>query len=94
MRDLGIPYLLIRVAVRDLSPATLVFARTALAALLLLPIAAARGDVRAVVRRWLPLLAFTAVEIAAPWLLLASAEKRVSSSLTALLIAAVPLTGP
>ncbi|MBV8598348.1 MAG: EamA family transporter, partial [Actinobacteria bacterium] len=31
----GIPYLLIRVAVRELSPAMLVFARTAVAALLL-----------------------------------------------------------
>jgi drug/metabolite transporter (DMT)-like permease len=36
----GIPYLLIRIAVRDLSPATLVLARTSIAALLLLPIPA------------------------------------------------------
>jgi drug/metabolite transporter (DMT)-like permease len=89
----GIPYLLIRVAVRDLSPATLVFARTAVAALLLLPIAAARGDVRPVFRRWIPLLVFAAIEIALPWLLLASAERRLTSSLTGLLIAAVPLVG-
>ena len=89
----GIPYLLIRVAVRDLSPAALVFARTSIAALLLLPIAAARGEVRPVLRRWWPLLVFTAVEIAVPWLLLSSAETRLSSSLTGLLIAAVPLVG-
>ena len=37
----GIPYLLIRIAVRDFSPPALVFARTLPAALLLLPIAAA-----------------------------------------------------
>jgi drug/metabolite transporter (DMT)-like permease len=37
----GIPYLLIRVAVRDLSPSGLVLARTAIAALVLLPIAIA-----------------------------------------------------
>jgi drug/metabolite transporter (DMT)-like permease len=89
----GIPYLLIRVAVRELTPSTLVFARTAVAALLLLPVAAARGDVRPVLRRWAPLLAFAAIEIAIPWLLLASAERRLSSSLSALLIAGVPLVG-
>jgi drug/metabolite transporter (DMT)-like permease len=89
----GIPYLLIRVAVRDLSPSTLVFVRTALGALLLLPIAAWRGNVRPVLKAWMPLLVFTAVEIAVPWLLLSSAEQELSSSLTGLLIAAVPLVG-
>jgi drug/metabolite transporter (DMT)-like permease len=89
----GIPYLLIRVAVRDLSPAMLVFARTGIASLLLLPLAAARGEIRPVLGRWLPLLVFAAVEIAVPWILLSSAETRLSSSLTGLLIAAVPLVG-
>src|SRR5919204_3242421 len=87
----GIPYLMIRVAVRDVSPATLVLARTALAAGLLLPIAAARRELRPVLSRWAPLLAFAAVEIAVPWYLLGSAETQLSSSLTALLIAAIPL---
>jgi drug/metabolite transporter (DMT)-like permease len=89
----GIPYLLIKVAVRDLSPATLVFARTAIAALLLLPIAAVRSELRPLLRHWAPLLAFAAIEIAIPWVLLGIAEQRVSSSLTGLLIAAVPLVG-
>jgi drug/metabolite transporter (DMT)-like permease len=89
----GIPYLLIRVAVRDLSPAMLVFCRTGIAAALLLPLAVARGEVRAPFHRWRPVLAFSAVEMALPWLLLSSAEKRLSSSLTGLLIAAVPLVG-
>ncbi|MGE5691928.1 MAG: DMT family transporter [Pseudomonadota bacterium] len=87
----GIPYLLIRVAVRDLSPATLVLARTTIAALLLLPLAALRGELRPLVRHWLPLLAFAAIEIAVPWVLLGAAEEEISSSLTALLIAGVPL---
>src|SRR5919199_6062078 len=87
----GIPYLLIRVAVRELSPATLVFTRTAVASLLLVPLAAARGELRPVLRRWAPLLVFAAVEIALPWVLLSSAETHLSSSLTGLLIAAVPL---
>jgi drug/metabolite transporter (DMT)-like permease len=61
--------------------------------LLLLPIAAARGEIRPVLRRWVPVLAFAAVEIAIPWVLLARAEQHVSSSLTGLLLAAVPLVG-
>lgn len=89
----GIPYLLIRVAVRDLSPATLVLARTSIAALLLLPIAAVRHELRPVVRHWPAVLAFAGVEIAVPWVLLGAAEQEISSSLTALLIAAVPLIG-
>jgi drug/metabolite transporter (DMT)-like permease len=87
----GIPYLLIRVGVRDVSPATLVLARTALAAALLLPIAAVRDELRPLLSRWAPLLVFAAVEIAVPWYLLGSAEVHLSSSLTALLIAAIPL---
>jgi drug/metabolite transporter (DMT)-like permease len=89
----GIPYLMIRVAVRELAPVTLVFLRTGLAALLLTPFAAFRGELRPLVRRWRPLVAYTAIEVAVPWVLLARAETRLSSSLTGLLIAAVPLVG-
>src|ERR1700733_15745861 len=89
----GIPYLLIRVAVRDLSPAVLVFARTGGAAVLLVPIAIARREVGPALRRLAPVAAFALVEIAIPWVLLASAEKRIASSLSGLLIAAVPLVG-
>ncbi len=89
----GIPYLLIRVAVRELEPVTLGFSRTTIAALLLLPIAAVRGELRPLVRRWLPVLAFAVIEIVIPWFFLAHAETRLTSSLTGLLIAAVPLVG-
>jgi drug/metabolite transporter (DMT)-like permease len=89
----GLPYLLILIAVRDLSPAVLVLARTLIAALLLLPLAAARGELRPLKGHWVPLLAFAAIEIAIPWVLLGTAEQHISSSLTALLIAAVPLVG-
>ncbi len=87
----GIPYLLIRVAVRELSPAFLVFARTGLAALILLPLAAQRGQLRVLRPHWRAVLLFAAVEIAITWLLLSRAEERLTSSLTGLLIAAVPL---
>jgi len=87
----GIPYLLIKVAVRDLSPATLVFLRTTTGAALLVPIAALRGELRPLLPRWRLLLVYTTVEIALPWVLLSDAETRLSSSLSGLLIAAVPL---
>jgi drug/metabolite transporter (DMT)-like permease len=89
----GIPYLMIKVAVGGLSPASLVFVRTALAALLLLPLAVARGQLRPLLSRWRPLLAFALVEVSIPWLLLNTAEQRLSSSLAGLLIAGVPLVG-
>ena len=89
----GIPYLLIRVAVDELSPAALVLGRTAVAALILLPIAAFRGELRSLWAFRLPILAFATIEIALPWVLLGAAEQRLSSSLTALLVAAVPLVG-
>ena len=89
----GIPYLLIKVAIAELSPAELVLARTALAAAIMLPVALARGAVVPVLRHWPWLLGFVAVEIAVPWWTLASAEQRLSSSTTGLLIAAVPLVG-
>ncbi|GFJ83895.1 DMT family transporter [Phytohabitans houttuyneae] len=87
----GIPYLLIKVAVREIGPAELVFVRTALGAALLLPIALARKEVRASLRPWLPLIAYTVVEIGLPWLLLSDAERHVDSSFTGLVIAGVPL---
>jgi drug/metabolite transporter (DMT)-like permease len=89
----GIPYLFIRVAVAELSPATLVFLRTGIAALILVPVALRRGALRPVLARWRPLLAFAAIEVGIPWFLLSSAEQKISSSLTGLLISAVPLVG-
>jgi drug/metabolite transporter (DMT)-like permease len=89
----GIPYLMIRVAVREVSPATLVFLRTAVAAIVLLPLAALAGHLRPLLARWRPFLAYTVIEVTIPWILLAQAETRLSSSLTGLLIAGVPLVG-
>jgi drug/metabolite transporter (DMT)-like permease len=89
----GVPYYFIRIAVSELTPATLVFLRTGGAALILLPVAIARGGLRSLLPHWLPLAGFALVEIGIPWLLLATAEERLSSSLTGLLIAAVPLVG-
>ena len=89
----GIPYLLIKVAVADISPPALVFLRTAIGALLLIPVAAARHQLAPLLPRWRILLVYTAIEIGLPWLLLSDAETRLSSSLSGLLVAAVPLIG-
>lgn len=89
----GIPYLMIKVAVESVSVPMIVFSRTALGALILLPLALRAGQLDVVRRHWRPLLLFTAVEILGPWALLSDAENRLTSSMTGLLIAAVPIVG-
>jgi drug/metabolite transporter (DMT)-like permease len=89
----GCPYLLIRIAVREISPATLIFLRTAPAALLLAPIALHRGALRGILTRWRWLVGFTVAELAIPWFFIGRAEIHLSSSVTGLLIASVPLVG-
>jgi drug/metabolite transporter (DMT)-like permease len=89
----GIPYLLIKVAVAEISPATLVFLRTGIAALVLVPLAATRGELRPLRPHWKAILVYTLVEVAIPWFLLSDAERRLSSSLSGLLVATVPLIG-
>jgi drug/metabolite transporter (DMT)-like permease len=89
----GVPYLFIKVAVEHLSPPVVVFGRTSIAAVLLLPIAARAGALRPALARWKPILAFAALEMAGPWLLLTNAEQHLPSGLTGLLIACVPIVG-
>jgi drug/metabolite transporter (DMT)-like permease len=86
----GVPYLLIKVAVGEVSPAVLVFARCVVGAVLLLPWTIAKGQLRPALRHWRALLLFAVLEMAAPWFLLAYAEGSLSSSLTGLLVAGVP----
>ncbi|ATL70087.1 DMT family transporter [Nocardia terpenica] len=87
----GVPYAMIRIAVRDFDPVVVAFGRTAIGSLLLLPVALFTGALLPVLRRWWWLLAYTLVEISGPWLLLGHAETRLNSSTTGLLLAAVPL---
>lgn len=89
----GLPYFFIRVAVRDIEPATLIFLRTALASAVLLPIAIHRRRLYSLRGHLWALVAYTAGEMAIPWLLLTTAEQKVTSSFAGLLIAAVPLVG-
>lgn len=88
----GIPYLFIKVAVEDgVSPAFLSWARVVIAAVVLLGLAWRAGTLASVRGhgRWIAL--FATVEVALPFPLIAAGEQHVSSSLAAILIAAVPL---
>ena len=86
----GVPYLLIKVAVGEVSPVVLVFARCVVGAALLLPWTIAKGQLRPALKHWRALLLFTVLEMAGPWFLIAYAEGSLSSSLTGLLVAGVP----
>jgi drug/metabolite transporter (DMT)-like permease len=85
----GMPYLFIKIGVEELTPGFVAWSRVALAALVLLPIAIKTGALRGLPLRWL--VAFAAVEIAVPFPLIGFGEQRISSSLAAILIAALPL---
>ncbi len=87
----GVPYLMIKVAVGEVSVPVLVFVRSAVGAALLAPLALAPAS-RALLRRhWKAVAAFAFFEMIAAWLMLSDAERHLTSSLTGLLIAAAPI---
>ncbi len=89
----GIPYLLIKIAVAGVPVPVLVLARVAIGAALLLPVALRRRQLRSLLPYWHWLAVFAVVEIISPWFLLSEAERKLSSSMSGLLIASVPIIG-
>jgi drug/metabolite transporter (DMT)-like permease len=87
----GSSFLLIRVAVRDISPAALVLGRTVLGAALLVPIAARTGAFRGLWRKFPAVAAITMLNMCLPIFLTAWAEQHLASSATGILIATDPL---
>ena len=87
----GIPYLFIKVAVDEMSPAMVAFGRIVVAFAFLLPYAWYKGAFRGLRARWKIMVFYSVVEITLPWPLIGFGETRVSSGLAAILIAAVPL---
>jgi drug/metabolite transporter (DMT)-like permease len=86
----GMPYLFIKIGVDNgLTPGFVAWSRVALAAVVLLPLALRSGALRGLPLRWLVL--FAVVEICIPFPLISFGETRISSSLAAILIAALPL---
>jgi drug/metabolite transporter (DMT)-like permease len=87
----GASFMLIKIGVRDLEPATLVLLRVALAATTLLPIAAALGVLGGTQRWWKQLAVMGALNCAVPFWLLSFGETRIDSGLSAVIQAAAPI---
>ena len=88
----GVPYLFIKVAVDGgVPPAFVAWARVALGAVLLLPLALRRGALRGLRAHAGAIVAYTACEIAVPFVLISFGEQYISSSLAAILVATMPL---
>ena len=88
----GVPYFFIKIAVDEVSPLFLAWVRVAIGAAILLPLAWRSGALRGLRARWRAVLAFALVETTGPFVLIPLGERWLSSSLAAILIAAVPLT--
>lgn len=89
----GVPYLLIKIAVAELHPTTIVLGRVAIATALMVPLAVSRGALAGALRYWRIVVVYAVIEIVLPWFFLTSAERELPSSLTGLLIAGVPIVG-
>jgi drug/metabolite transporter (DMT)-like permease len=87
----GMPYFFIKLAVSEMSPIWVAWGRLLCASLLLVPIAAWRGQLRGILRYWRVILLFAFVELVGPFYLIALGEQWVSSSLAGILLAGVPL---
>ncbi|HEV2075870.1 MAG TPA: DMT family transporter, partial [Thermoleophilaceae bacterium] len=87
----GASYLFIKIGLDDLSPAMIVFVRTGLAALVLVPFAARRGGLSGLSRIAGMVVLLGTIQVAAPFLLISAGEQEISSSLTGILISSTPL---
>jgi drug/metabolite transporter (DMT)-like permease len=88
----GLPYFFIKVALQEVSPFILAFSRVVLAAIVLMPIAWRRGALRPLGIHRGAIFAFGLVEFAIPFSLISLGERWISSSVTGILIAMVPLS--
>jgi drug/metabolite transporter (DMT)-like permease len=88
----GLPYFFIKVAGLEVSPVILAFSRVVLATLILMPIAWRRGALRSLGKYKAAICAFGLIEFAIPFTLISLGERWISSSVTGILIAMVPLS--
>ncbi len=87
----GVPYLFMRVAVREFDPSVVVFGRVVIGAAILFPIAIRRGVVKQTLRGFKWILAYAIFEMCGPWYLITHAETKINSGLAGLLVATVPI---
>lgn len=90
----GIPYLFIKIAVQDFTAPTIVFVRTLIGTMVLIPMAISRQALVPALRRWKTVLAFSVLELIGPWWLISTAENgHIDSGLAGLFISTVPFFG-
>jgi drug/metabolite transporter (DMT)-like permease len=88
----GIPYLFIKIGVDGgVPPVVLAWGRLVLGSAVLLALAWRSGVLRELSGRWRFIAAYGLIEVAIPFPLIATGEQHVASSLTAIIIASVPL---
>lgn len=87
----GASYLFIKIGLRDLSPGMVAWSRIALAALVLVGLASARGALAGFAGKVPMLVCLGAIQVAGPFLLIAAGELEISSSLAGILVTSAPL---
>ena len=87
----GASYMFIEIGLRDLSPAGVAFARIALASAVLAPIAWQQGAFRDLRGRGRWLMAVAAVQVAGPFLLIASGQQEIASALAGILVSSAAI---
>jgi drug/metabolite transporter (DMT)-like permease len=87
----GASYLFIKLGLEDLSPAMVVCVRLGLAALVLLPVALARGALAGVRESLGVVLVLALVQVAVPFMLISVGELAITSSLAGILVASAPI---
>ena len=87
----GMPYLLLKVSVEELSVPVIVCSRTFIGALVLVPIALRQETLLPALKKYHYVLLYAVLELFIPWLLITSAEQKITSGLAGLLVATVPI---
>ena len=87
----GIPYLLIKVAVEELSAPTIVLSRVVIGSLILIPISVRRGSFKSAFTNMRYVFPYAIAEMVIPWILITAAEQKINSGLAGLLVATVPI---
>jgi drug/metabolite transporter (DMT)-like permease len=88
----GASYMFIKVALDDgVPPAAIVFARTALAALVLWPVASRMGALDGLRSRLGAIALLALIQVAVPFMLITLGEQEISSSLAGILVGTAPI---
>jgi drug/metabolite transporter (DMT)-like permease len=87
----GASYMFIAIALDEHSAPFIVFARTLLGALVLLPIAIRRDALRPLRGRWGAVVVMALIQVVGPFLLITGGEVYIASSLTGILVSSAPI---